>query len=75
MIETNLTNASCGSWPSGCPRCWPNDADGITVPDEDACWGIKLESGKSLIGCDFETEAQRLDDFLTGKLLPAGADS
>ena len=40
----------------------------MTVPDEDACWGIRLESGKSLIGCDFEAEAQRLDDFLTGKL-------
>lgn len=75
MIETNLTNGELWQLAFRMPSLLANDADGITVPDEDACWGIKLESGKSLIGCDFETEAQRLDDFLTGKLLPAGADS
>lgn len=74
MIETNLTNGELWQLAFRMPSLLSGDAEGITVPDEEACWGIKLESGKSLIGCDFEEEAQRLDDFLTGKLLPAGAD-
>ena len=48
------------------PALLGSDAAQLTVPDEDACWGIKLSSRQSLIGCDFAAEAERLDRFLTG---------
>ena len=67
-IETNLTNAELWQLLFKMPTLLGGESGQMTVPDEDACWGIRLESGKSLIGCDFEAEAQRLDDFLTGKL-------
>ena len=78
-IETNLTNAELWQLAFKMPSLINGESGQMTVPDEDACWGIRLDTGKSLIGCDFEAEAQRLDDFLTGKLteedLAASSDS
>ena len=66
MIETNLTNGELWQLAFKMPALLGSDAAQLTVPDEDACWGIKLSSGQSLIGCDFAAEAERLDRFLTG---------
>lgn len=66
MIETNLTNGELWQLAFKMPALLGSDAGQLTVPDEEACWGIRLPSGQSLIGCDFAAEAERLDRFLTG---------
>ena len=67
MIETNLTNGELWQLAFKMPALLTSDADQTTVPDQDYCWGINLPSGRSVIGCDFEEEAARLDAFLTGE--------
>ncbi len=66
MIETNLTNGELWQLAFKMPALLGSDAGQLTVPDEEACWGIRLPSGQSLIGCDFAAEAEQLDRFLTG---------
>lgn len=66
-IETNLTNSELWKLLLRMPRLFGGESGQLTAPDQENCWGIQLESGKSLIGCDFEAETRRLDDFLTGK--------
>lgn len=75
MIETNLTNGELWQLAFKMPALLEDDAEQITVPDQDYCWGINLPSGRSVIGCDFEEEAARLDAFLTDETYVRESDS
>ncbi len=66
MIETNLTNAELWQLALEMPSLLGSDAQQLTVPEESNTWSISGTLESSLIGCDFEAEAKRLNDFLLG---------
>lgn len=74
MIETNLTNGDLWQLAFKMPALLGGVAGQMTVPDRSNCWGIKLDSGRTLIGCDFAAEAERLNTFLlTGEDVDASS--
>ena len=69
QIETNLTNAELWQLLFKTPALMGKEAAQLTVPDRDNIWTIPSTIESSLIGCDFEAEAQRLNSFLLGELV------
>ena len=69
QIETNLTNAELWQLLFKMPALMGTEADQLTVPDRDKIWTISSTIESSLIGCDFEAEAERLNSFLLGELV------
>lgn len=66
MIETNLTNGELWQLALKMPALLGSDAQQLTVPDESRTWSVPGTLEESLIGCDFEAEATRLNNFLLG---------
>lgn len=69
QIETNLTNGELWQLLFKLPALMGKEANQLTVPDRENTWSISSTVEASLIGCDFEEEAQRLDSFLRGELV------
>ncbi len=67
MVETNLTNGELWQLLFKMPVLLGTDARQMTVPDREAVWSVPSQIEESLIGCDFEAEAERLDQFLLGE--------
>ena len=67
MIETNLTNGELWQLALKMPALLGSQAQQMTVPDQAQSWTVAGTLEESLIACDIEAEAKRLDSFLLGE--------
>ena len=59
--------ANCGSLFEKMPALLGSQAQQMTVPDQAQSWTVAGTLEESLIACNFEAEAKRLDSFLLGE--------
>ena len=65
MLETNLTNGELWQLAFKMPALLHSSAGQMTVPEKENSWGIQLDDGRTVIGCDFAATAEQLNNFLT----------
>ena len=65
MLETNLTNGELWQLAFKMPALLHSSAGQMTVPEKENSWGIELDDGRTVVGCDFAATAEQLNNFLT----------
>lgn len=68
MIDTNLTNTELAALIAKIPVLAGVQAAQMTLPVEGTHWSQTLDNGRVVVACDFETNAEIIDQFLTGQI-------
>lgn len=68
MVDTNLTNSEITDLILKIPVLAGVQAQQMTLPVENTHWSQTLDNGRVVVACDFETNAEIVDLFLTSEI-------